>query len=508
MVYQDPYDSLDPKMTVKDAIGEGLTVRGVARAPGARPRSRSCWPGSTCRRRSPRRYPGQLSGGQRQRVSIARALAVSPEVIVCDEAVAALDVSIRAQVLNLLKDIQADAGVSYLFISHDLSTLRFMADRIAIMYVGRLVEYGTSAQVFSQPAHPYTQALMAAVPDMANLAPRPAAAARRAAEPGQPAARLRLPPPLPGSRSTSAGRSRRRSRRKAGGQLAACHVAPDAPEVARDRTARRIRPPGGELHDRRRRAWPRRRPAEPTAADRARPRPPRADQPAPRPGRADLGARGHRAGPGGGPRPAAGARTTRCTPTTNGLSNDGAPVRPGSSFLLGTDPNGRDVLSRMIFGARVLAAGRRGRDRPRVDHRGAHRRDRRLRGRDRRLGADADHRRRAVVPDPALLRRPDRDHRAVHPQRDAGHRVRLLDLPGPHRPRPGAVAEGARVRRRGQDARRRARARSCGGTSCPHLVAGDHRLLDPRRRHLDPDRGLAVLPRHRRAAARRRPGAR
>src|ERR1700722_17497540 len=139
MVYQDPYDSLDPKMTIKDAIGEGLTVRGVPRA-----RRKSEVEELLARVNLPvalaGRCPGPLSGGQRRRVSIARALAVSPEVIVCDEAVAALDVSIRAQVLNLLKDIQADAGVSYLFISHDLSTLRFMADRIAIMYVGRLVE--------------------------------------------------------------------------------------------------------------------------------------------------------------------------------------------------------------------------------------------------------------------------------------------------------------------------------------------------------------------------------
>ena len=210
MVYQDPYDSLDPKMTIKDAIGEGLTVRGVPRA-----RRTAEVEELLARVNLPvalaGRYPGQLSGGQRQRVSIARALAVSPEVIVCDEAVAALDVSIRAQVLNLLKDIQADAGVSYLFISHDLSTLRFMADHIAIMYVGRLVEHGTSEQVFGQPAHPYTQALMAAVPDIVNLGgPRPAPLrasrrtrpARRRAAPSTPAAR---------SPSRSAGRSRRRS---------------------------------------------------------------------------------------------------------------------------------------------------------------------------------------------------------------------------------------------------------------------------------------------------------
>ncbi len=136
MVYQDPYDSLDPRMTVLEAIGEGLSVRGVARASHRRETERLLdrvkLPASLVSR-----YPHQLSGGQRQRVSIARALAVSPEVIICDEAVAALDVSIRAQVLNVLKDIQDDLKLSYLFISHDLSTLRFIANRVAIMYAGR-----------------------------------------------------------------------------------------------------------------------------------------------------------------------------------------------------------------------------------------------------------------------------------------------------------------------------------------------------------------------------------
>jgi oligopeptide/dipeptide ABC transporter ATP-binding protein len=175
------------------------------------------------------RYPGQLSGGQRQRVSIARALAVKPEVIVCDEAVAALDVSIRAQVLNLLKDIQADVGVSYLFISHDLSTLRFMADRIAIMYVGRLVEYGTSRQVFSKPVHPYTQALMAAVPDIS--APAGSGRTRLTGEPPNPAD----PPggcpfhPRCAVAVDICKSVRPELRLKVGGQLAACHVAPDDP---------------------------------------------------------------------------------------------------------------------------------------------------------------------------------------------------------------------------------------------------------------------------------------
>jgi oligopeptide/dipeptide ABC transporter ATP-binding protein len=160
-------------------------------------------------------------------VSIARALAVKPEVIVCDEAVAALDVSIRAQILNLLKDIQADSQISYLFISHDLSTLRFLADRVAIMYLGRIVEYGTSAEVFGDPQHPYTKALIAAIPEVSTgrHGPRPALAG----EPPDPAApptgcafHPRCPVAVEQCRTVRPDLSR-----KATGQLAACHLAPE-----------------------------------------------------------------------------------------------------------------------------------------------------------------------------------------------------------------------------------------------------------------------------------------
>lgn len=165
MVYQDPYDSLDPRMTVLEIISEALSVRGLSRSQHSGEVElllrRVNLPPSIASR-----HPGQLSGGQRQRVSIARALAVKPEIIICDEAVAALDVSIRAQILNLLKEIQSATGVGYLFISHDLSTLRFMADRVAIMYVGRIVEYGATEDVLANPKHPYTKALIDAVPSI------------------------------------------------------------------------------------------------------------------------------------------------------------------------------------------------------------------------------------------------------------------------------------------------------------------------------------------------------
>ncbi len=228
MVYQDPYDSLDPRMNVLRTIGEGLSVRGVARAEHRRQAAELLE-----RVRLPEtlltRYPGQLSGGQRQRVSIARALAVQPEVIVCDEAVAALDVSIRAQILNLLKDIQQDSGISYLFISHDLSTLRFLADRVAIMYLGRIVEHGTATTVFAEPQHPYTQALIAAVPEVrtARVGSRPMLAGEPP-DPASPPSGCAFHPRCP--RATDVCRTTAPAlRRKASGSLAACHHAADAP---------------------------------------------------------------------------------------------------------------------------------------------------------------------------------------------------------------------------------------------------------------------------------------
>ena len=185
MVYQDPYDSLDPRMSVSEAIGEALSIRSLPKAEHGgeviQLLERVRLPAMVAER-----YPNQLSGGQRQRVSIARALAVNPEIIICDEAVAALDVSIRAQVLNLLKDIQHDTGVGYLFISHDLSTLRFMADHVAIMYVGRIVEHGTSEEVFSNPQHPYTRALIAAVPSVTSRGQRRLKLSGEPPDPGDP----------------------------------------------------------------------------------------------------------------------------------------------------------------------------------------------------------------------------------------------------------------------------------------------------------------------------------
>jgi oligopeptide/dipeptide ABC transporter ATP-binding protein len=164
IIFQDPYSSLNPRRTVGDAIGEPLFVHGLARGADLDKRvtellERVGLPGSY---RS--RYPHEFSGGQRQRVCIARALALNPEFIVCDEAVSALDISIQAQILNLLADLQDELGLTYLFISHNLNVVRHIADRIAVMYLGSLVELADAETLFSAPKHPYSRALLSANP--------------------------------------------------------------------------------------------------------------------------------------------------------------------------------------------------------------------------------------------------------------------------------------------------------------------------------------------------------
>ncbi|RCW73754.1 ABC transporter ATP-binding protein [Pseudorhodoferax soli] len=164
MVFQDPYASLNPRQTVERALREPLVVQ--QRGSEADQRERVAWALARVglRPEMAQRYPHEFSGGQRQRIGIARALMLRPELIVCDEAVSALDVSVRAQVLNLLLELRAEFGVSYLFISHDLSVVRHMSDRIAVMYLGQVVEHGARDAVWKSPRHPYTQALVSAAP--------------------------------------------------------------------------------------------------------------------------------------------------------------------------------------------------------------------------------------------------------------------------------------------------------------------------------------------------------
>jgi peptide/nickel transport system ATP-binding protein len=164
IVFQDPYASLNPRMTVGDIVSEPLTVHGVGNR---RSRRRSAEQLLEVVGFNPdfiNRYPHEFSGGQRQRIGIARALALNPRLIICDEPVSALDVSIQAQILNLLKDLQKEFGLAYLFIAHDLAVVRTMSDRIAVMNCGKIVEYGPAEDVYLTPKDPYSQALLAAVP--------------------------------------------------------------------------------------------------------------------------------------------------------------------------------------------------------------------------------------------------------------------------------------------------------------------------------------------------------
>jgi oligopeptide/dipeptide ABC transporter ATP-binding protein len=164
MVFQDPYTSLNPRMTVLDLVGEPLSVHREARGGGRRDRVVELLDLVGLTADHLHRYPHQFSGGQRQRIGIARALALEPRVLVCDEPVSALDVSVQAQVINLLRGLQRRTGIALLFISHDLAVVRHVSDRIAVMYLGRLAEVGPTATVYDRPAHPYTQALLSASP--------------------------------------------------------------------------------------------------------------------------------------------------------------------------------------------------------------------------------------------------------------------------------------------------------------------------------------------------------
>ena len=231
IVFQDPYASLNPRHTIAETLEEPLLVHGIGDAASRRARVEELLSLVGLSPFHAARFPHEFSGGQRQRIGIARALSAGPDVVVCDEPVSALDVSIQAQVVNLLKDLQSRFGLAYLFIAHDLAVVRHMADRVAVMYLGRIVEQADKRSLFANPRHPYTRALLAAIPR-----PDPAGRGRLSPPPDDPPSPINPPPGCPFHPRCGFAEARCATdvpplREIAPGHVAACHLAETLPAL-------------------------------------------------------------------------------------------------------------------------------------------------------------------------------------------------------------------------------------------------------------------------------------
>ena len=226
MIFQDPYASLNPRWRVADIVAEPMR-RAASRARRA-PRSPRASPRCSSRSGSPPadgvKYPHQFSGGQRQRISIARALSTEPAFLVCDEPTSALDVSVQAQVLNLMRDLQRRLGLTYLFISHNLAVVHHIADRVGVMYLGRIVELAPTRRLFGAPQHPYTRMLLDAVPDLEMTGAARTAVAGEVPNPLDPPPGCTFHPRCPLRRRALPARGARRCGRSPGGGEVACHA--------------------------------------------------------------------------------------------------------------------------------------------------------------------------------------------------------------------------------------------------------------------------------------------